>query len=91
MQSSISDVIESAPGVVSPQQAKRPTMNETAGGRKTATVTPQLLSLPEDVVTLSSSSEGAPPAKKTSQPVSNEERKALLHPNSPHSSFSVYG
>jgi hypothetical protein len=49
------------------------------------------LSLPEDVVTLSSSNDDSSPRKKASQPVSNEEKQALLRLNSPRNRFSVYG
>ncbi|MDR3578561.1 MAG: hypothetical protein P4L44_01215 [Oryzomonas sp.] len=58
---------------------------------KAATAATQSLSLSEDVVTLSSSHDGSFPKKEASQPVSNEERQALLNLNTSRDGFSVYG
>jgi len=69
------------------RQTEQPPASEASTAGKTVTPAAQPLTLPEDIVTLSSAPEGTPPARKASKPVSNEERRALLHPNS----FSVYG
>jgi hypothetical protein len=58
---------------------------------KTITATTGPLSLPEDIVTLSSSNDDSSSKMKASQPVSNEEKQALLKVNSPRDRFSVYG
>lgn len=84
MYSTLLDTTQPAGTTVSRQQAEQPPVN---GAAKAAT---QPLGLPEDIVTLSSS-EGSDPRKITSQPVSSEEKRALLRPDSPRSSFSVYG
>ena len=55
--------------------------------------TGKALSLPEDIVTLSTSpktDQGSSTLKKTSQPVSSPERDALLKPSSGESTISIY-
>jgi hypothetical protein len=91
MQSPLRDATQSAPSVVPHKQVERSSVSVTTVVRKAATATTQPLSLPEDVVTLSSSHDGSSPKMKASQPVSNEEKKALLKIKSPRGSFSVYG
>ncbi len=91
MQSSVSGITQATSALMSRQQAEQLPVNEAVAAGKAALPTAQSLTLPEDIVTLSSSSGGAPPAKKASKPVSNEERKALLHPQPSRNGFSVYG
>jgi len=91
MQSSVRDVTQTTPGMIPRQQAEEPSATGTVVARKSAAAATQPLSLPEDVVTLSSSPKGILSEKKASQPVSSEEKKALLHPNTSRTSFSVYG
>jgi len=87
----VSGTTQSTSGVISLRQAEQRQVNQAPVAGKTAKGTARTLTLPEDIVTLSSSPEGTPPAKKASKPVNNEERKALLHPSSPQNNFSVYG
>ncbi len=91
MQSPLRGATQSAPAVVPHKQVERSSASVTTAVRKATTATTQPLSLPEDVVTLSSSRDGTAPKREASQPVSNEEKKALLKIKSPRDSFSVYG
>ena len=74
---------------VSRQLAERPAAHETVMVKHAAAN--QSLTLPDDIVTLSTSQEDSPQKMKPSQPVSSEEKQALLQPDSPHGRFSVYG
>jgi len=92
MQSPLRDVTQPSPAAIPRQLAAHPSGSETTVSGKATTAAKQPLRLPEDVVTLSSSSrDGASPKRKASQPVSSEEREALLKLNSLRGSFSVYG
>ena len=76
---------------VSRQLAERPAAHEAVVVKHTAAAANQSLTLPDDIVTLSTSQEDSPQKMKPSQPVSSEEKQALLQPDSPHGRFSVYG
>jgi hypothetical protein len=91
MQSPLRDATQSTPAVVPRQQASNPSANVKTVAGKATTATVQPLRLPEDVVTLSSSNDDSSPKRKASQPVSNEEKQALLRENSQRDRFSVYG
>jgi hypothetical protein len=91
MQSPLYDATQPSPAVVPRQQGAHPSGSETTVSGKAAMAATPPLSLPEDVVTLSSPHDGSSPQKKASQPVSNEERQALLNVNPPGAGFSVYG
>jgi hypothetical protein len=91
MQSPLRDATQPTPSVVPRQQATHPSESETTVSGKATKAATQPLSLPEDVVTLSSSDDGSSPKRKASQPVSNEEKQALLKVKSPRGGFSVYG
>jgi hypothetical protein len=73
------------------QQAERPPANETAAVKRVTPAANQSLTLPDDIVTLSTSPEDSPKNMKPSQPVSREEKQALLQPGSSQGGFSVYG
>ena len=88
MQSPLRDATQLSPTVAPRQQGAHPSAKVSGKATMAATQPP---SLPEDVVTLSSSPDGSSPNRKASQPVSNEEKLALLKLNSPRDGFSVYG
>jgi hypothetical protein len=92
MQSPLRDATQTPPTVVPRQQAAHLSDSEksTVSG-KAAMAVIQPLSPPKDVVTLSSSRDGSSSKRKASQPVSSDEKQALLESNSPRDSFSVYG
>jgi hypothetical protein len=80
------NVLQDSVLVASAQQTKRHSSQSKTQEKpvlQASTGTP--LVLPEDVVTLSSINSTG---KKSSQPVTSDEKKALLDPNY---SFSVYG
>jgi len=92
MQSPLRDATQPSPTVVPRQQAAHQSDSEktTVSGKAAMAVTQQP-SPPEDVVTLSSSRDGSSLRGNASQPVSSDEKQALLESNSPRDSFSVYG
>jgi len=90
MHSLLREATQSSPGVVLRQHSAHPSKDETTVPGKATAAATQPLSLPEDVVTLSSSNHDPSPRRKASQPVSNEEKQALLG-NNPREGFSVYG
>lgn len=74
--------------VVSLQKTQRQAVQvKTTGKSSSQPSSGTALVLPEDIVTLSSTSSNDTP-KKASQPVTPDEKRALLGPNV---SFSVYG
>lgn len=89
MLSPVHDLTQATSVVMPHQQPELPPVNEAAAVAKATSARP--LSLPDDVVTFSSLSEDSSPKKKASQPVSNEERRALLDPSSLRKNFSVFG
>jgi hypothetical protein len=91
MQSPLRDATQTSPTVVPLQPGAHPSGSETTVSGKAASAATQPLNLPEDVVTLSSSQDSPSAKTKASQPVSNEEKQALLKVNSPRDGFSVYG
>jgi len=90
MQSPLLDATRQSPTVAPRQQEAHPSASEAKVSGKAAMAATQPLSLPEDVVTLSSSLDDSAHKRKASQPVSNEEKQALLG-NNPQDGFSVYG
>ncbi|KAA0895379.1 hypothetical protein [Oryzomonas rubra] len=77
--------------LVSRQLAERPATNETAAVKHAAAAS-RPRTLPDDSVTFSTSLKDSPQRMKASQPVSSEEKQALLQPpGSPLGGFSVYG
>ena len=91
MPSPLCDATQPSPIVAPRQEGSHPPESETTVSGKAAMAVSQPLTLPEDVVTLSSSPGGSSLQRKASQPVSNEERQALLKLKTPRDSFSVYG
>jgi len=88
MRTSVRDVTQASPGMMPRHQGERPPATGPAAAGNTAVAATPTRGLPEDIVTLSSS---PGPEKKASQPVSGEEKKALLRPDSPKAGFSTYG
>ena len=91
MQSPQLEATHPSSGVVLRQQAAHSSESEKRVSGKAPAAAAQPLTLPEDVVTLSSSDNNSFPKRKASQPVSNEEKQALLGKDSPRDGFSVYG
>ncbi|QEM68086.1 hypothetical protein FO488_07875 [Geobacter sp. FeAm09] len=91
MQLSADTITPPASPEVYRHQAERPSANETPLAEHAAVAARRTVALSGDIVTLSTSQEDSPPKMKASQPVSSEEKQALLQPNSPYGGFSVYG
>jgi hypothetical protein len=94
MQSTINDT-NLSPAAIQPKQPhQRPYGSEPAQDNASGKISAQTNTATEDYVTLSSSSSNSgDPAtrKKPSQPVSGNEKQALLNSKSPQFNFSIYG
>jgi hypothetical protein len=92
MQNTITDTLRT-PAVVPHQQHQRPPVAEPPQDRATVTDNARQRRSTEDYVTLSSRPDSGDPAtgKNQSQPVSSNEKQALLKPNATQYRFSVYG
>lgn len=86
--SSVNNSLQNPAAVVSLQKTQRQAVQgKTVGRSSSPSSSGTALVLPEDIVTLSSAN-SATTDKKASQPVTPDEKRALLGPNV---SFSVYG
>lgn len=84
-------ITQAASSEISRQIAGSPPANEAAAVRHTAAAN-RPRTLPDDIVTLSTSLHDSDQKRKASEPVSREEKQALLQsPGSPQGGFSVYG
>lgn len=95
MSSLINNALQSTADVVTLNQV-RPSSDkrETPVAKELPLSTGKPITLPEDVVTLSSEVRGesvTSSPKKSSIPVSQDEKQALLGPHSTPKGFSVYG
>jgi hypothetical protein len=83
----VNNALQNPASIVSLQKAQRQsTLSKKQEKTAESSVSGAALVLPEDIVTLSSKSNSST-AKKASQPVTSDEKKALLDPNF---NFSVY-
>lgn len=96
MSSSISNATQTPTDVVTLKQVRRPTTRkETPSGKEPKSSTASNITLPEDVVTLSSSSRSKAEAsllakKKPSLAVTADEKQALLSAGSSKEGFSIH-
>ncbi len=97
MSSSISNATQTPTDVVTLQQVRRPSAprKETPSGKAPQRSTASNITLPEDVVTLSTSSRSKAEAsllakKKPSLPVTADEKQALLSAGSDKNGFSIH-
>lgn len=89
MTNPVSDSLQSPVAAAALQQAPRSAVeNEAKAANFQQTSRSAALNLPEDIVTLSSTQTAA---KTPSQPVSPDEKRALLGADNRQYSFSVYG
>lgn len=83
----VNNALQNPASIVSLQKTQRhSSLSKKQEKTAETSVSGATLALPEDIVTLSSKSSSNPP-KKASQPVTSDEKKALLDPNF---NFSVY-
>lgn len=97
MSSSISNATQTPTDVVTLKQVRRPTTRkETPSGKEPKSSTASNITLPEDVVTLSSSSRSKAEEasllakKKPSLAVTADEKQALLSAGSSKEGFSIH-
>ena len=95
MSSLINSTSQTPADVVTLNQVRSPSVKKEApAGKEIPRSTAAPITLPEDVVTLSSAvkgEDGAATKKTPSVAVSNDEKQALLSPDFTSKGFSVYG